>query len=92
MSDRDLDLFGEHDKDGNLVKDADHCILTGRAIETGDPTFAIGRFFYRVKVEALAQHTPEVRAELEKLVPQQNEKPAPAKAGKQADSTTPKEV
>lgn len=83
-----LDLFGEYDENGNLVKDADHCILSGRPVEPGDATFAIGRFFYRVKAESLAQHTPEVRTELEKLINQQNRKSAPMKS-KIADTTTP---
>ena len=73
-----LDLFGEYDENGNLVKDADTCILSGRPIEPGDATFAIGRYFYRVKAESLALHTPEVRAELESLIGQQNRKPVSA--------------
>lgn len=76
-----LDLFGEYSDDGGeLLKDADTCILTGRAVETGDPLFAIGKYFYRVSVSALAQHTDDVRAQLEALVPQPTKKPAKGKA------------
>lgn len=75
----ELNLFGQYDDNGDLLEDSDSCILSGRPIEPGDPTFAIGRYFYRVSLSALAQHTDEVRTHLASLINKETKKSSKSK-------------
>lgn len=64
-------MFGQYNADGTLKEDVQVCALTGRETAPGDAMVRVAGtpYFYRVKSFALAQLTPERRAEIEAAVP-----------------------
>ena len=76
----DLDLFGQYDENGDLVRDVDVCILSGLPIEPGDATVAIGRYFFRVKASKLNELTADMRAHLEDIIKNANKPSKKAKS------------
>lgn len=63
-------FYGEYGDDGELVRDTQNCILTGKSIQPGDMTINIPntRYFIKVSARRVNDATPEMIAEALKAI------------------------